>query len=126
MVFLFLFLFLCHSKLYISVPEKDLAFAKKSLCELTVDFKDALPDSEHEFPVCFPIHTSHKDQHFDDIQRAFSHYNNFLRERGFRVSFETEREYKKRIYPYTDVSGYKNEFCMELENIRLIKKELEC
>jgi hypothetical protein len=114
--------------LYVNVPEKDLEFAKKNLCQLVVDFKGALPESEHNYPVCFPVQTSKKDDHFDDVQRAFSYYSNFLRNRGFRVSFETEREFKKRIFPHSDITtaSYKNEFCMELTNINLIQKELEC
>lgn len=134
-VLLFLVLFcsvVVSGKLYQVIPEDALHDALGRLCEATMDVREGIADGAlpEEHPLCISVPT----QRGDDIQRAFAEYRDVLQLYGFKVSYETMREYlqRKLIHPVAAdakelaLEIYRGDFCMDIHKLRQIHGALHC
>jgi len=110
-------------KRYIMIPQESLQEARRILCEITADYQAAQPQHTHHIPICLPVtHAS------TDVQRALARYRDQLREKYYKVSYETQREFQQKIHNYGySPEGYDNHFCIDTEKSREIHViELKC
>jgi hypothetical protein len=119
-------------KLYHVIPEDALHDALGRLCEASMDIREGIADGSlpEEHPLCVSVPT----QRGDDIQRAFAEYRDVLQLYGFKVSYETMREYlqRKLINPAAPnakelaLEIYRGDFCMDIHKLRQIHAALQC
>lgn len=128
---LLLFVVCSFGKLYHVIPEDALHDALGRLCEASMDVREGIADGSlpDEHPLCVSVPT----QRGDDIQRAFAEYRDVLQLYGFKVSYETMREYlqRKLINPAADAKElaleiYRGDFCMDIHKLRQIHAALQC
>lgn len=123
LVLLLFFICCTNGKLYHVIPEGALHDALGRLCEASMDVREGVPDGAlpDEHPLCFSVKTASSD-----LQRAYAEYRDVLQLYGFKVSYETLREYLQRKLKKPNTDDYDSRFCMDIHKLRQIHNALQC